>query len=146
MDEVHEGRCACGAVRYRVRGQPTAGIVCHCKFCQRRLATAFAVVAYFEERNVEILQGELATWEHRSDESSRWLRVEFCKRCGTTITHTAELRPGWRAIAAGTFDDPDWFKIERHIWTGSARPWVSIPSDVAGFPKAFTGTTTSKPS
>jgi len=146
MDDVHEGRCACGAVRYRVRGQPEAGIVCHCKFCQRRLATAFAVVAYFEERNVEILQGELTTWEHRSDESDRWLRVEFCKQCGTTITHTAELRPGWRAIAAGTFDDPDWFKIERHIWTRSARPWVSIPSDVAAFPQAFTGTTSSKPS
>ena len=146
MDDVHEGRCACGAVRHRVRGEPVAGIVCHCKFCQRRLATAFAVVAYFEERDAEILQGELTTWEHRSDESGRWLRVEFCKRCGTTITHTAELRPGWRAIAAGTFDDPDWFKIERHIWTRSARPWVSIPSGVADFPKAFTGTTTSKPS
>jgi hypothetical protein len=83
------------------------------------------------------LQGELSTYEHRSDETSRWLRLQFCPRCGTTICHTAEARPGFRGIAAGTFDDPDWFKIERHIWTRSARPWVSIPAGVQVFDQAF---------
>jgi len=30
---------------------------------------------------VKILRGELTTYEHRSDESSRWLRFEFCPAC-----------------------------------------------------------------
>jgi hypothetical protein len=137
MDNMHEGGCLCGSVRYRVQGEPAIGMVCHCRFCQRRLATAFAMVAYFAENQVEMLQGELSTYEHRSDETSRWLRLQFCPRCGTTICHTAEARPGFRGIAAGTFDDPDWFKIERHIWTRSARPWVSIPAGVQVFEKAF---------
>ena len=41
-----------------------------------------------------------------------------------------------RGIAGGTFDDPDWFTIERHIWTRSKRPWVTIPPGVATFPQA----------
>jgi hypothetical protein len=137
MDNMHEGGCLCGSVRYRVQGEPAIGMVCHCRFCQRRLATAFAMVAYFAENQVEMLQGELSTYEHRSDETSRWLRLQFCPRCGTTICHTAEARPGFRGIAAGTFDDPDWFKIERHIWTRSARPWVAIPAGVQVFDQAF---------
>jgi hypothetical protein len=137
MDNMHEGGCLCGSVRYRVQGEPAIGMVCHCRFCQRRLATAFAMIAYFAENQVEMLQGELSTYEHRSDETSRWLRLQFCPRCGTTICHTAEARPGFRGIAAGTFDDPDWFKIERHIWTRSARPWVSVPAGVQVFDQAF---------
>lgn len=145
MGNVHEGGCACGAVRYRVRGQPVVGQICHCRFCQRRLGSAFAVVVYFDEKDVQITQGQLTQCEHRSDESGRWLKMEFCPRCGTTVTHTAEARPGLRAIAGGTFDDPDWFRIERHIWVQSARPWSQIPSDVAVFPRGFTGPVASKP-
>jgi hypothetical protein len=146
MDEIHEGGCLCGAVRYRVHGQPAVGQVCHCRFCQRRLGSAFAVIAYFDEHKVEILQGRLTQHEHRSDESGRWLKMEFCSVCGTTVTHTAELRPGMRAIAAGTFDDPDWFRIERHIWVRSKRPWVSIPPELPTFPQGSPGTAPAKPS
>ena len=133
-DEIHEGGCACGAVRFRARGQPVVAMACHCRFCQRRLGTAFALVAYFNEKNVEF-RGELSMYVHRSDESGRWLRMEFCPRCATTLTHTAEVRPGLRSLTIGSFDDPDWLRIERHIWTRSKRTWVSIPSDVTAFPK-----------
>jgi hypothetical protein len=139
MSEVHMGGCICGAVRYRVTGKPAVGLVCHCSFCQRRLAGAFAVIAYFGEQQVEFLQGQLAAYEHRSDESGRWLRMEFCPRCGTTVSHTAEVRPGMRAIAAGTFDQPDWFTIDRHVWAQSKRPWVTLPEDVPVYPQGSPG-------
>ena len=57
MTEIHEGGCACGAVRYRVRGRPKFASVCHCTFCQRRLASAFAVLASFDDGAVEFLTG-----------------------------------------------------------------------------------------
>ena len=116
------------------------GMVCHCRFCQRRLGTAFAFLAYFEHERVAITQGRLTTCEHRSDESGRWLRMQFCPVCGTTICHTAEVRPDLTGIAAGTFDAPDWFTIDRHVWTRSARPWVAIPPETASFPEAFVPT------
>jgi len=145
MDESHEGGCVCGAVRYRVQGHPAVSQVCHCKFCQRRLGTAFATIAYFDERNVALIQGQLTEYEHHSDESGRWLKMQFCSRCGTTVTNTTEVRPGLRGIAAGTLDDANWLRIERHIWVQSKRPWISIPSDVVVFPQGSTGTTARKP-
>lgn len=137
MTDTHEGGCVCGAVRYRVQGPPVLGTVCHCRFCQTRLASAFAVMASFKEDAVEALQGQLSTVEHRSDESGRWLRMNFCPRCGTTVSHIAELRPGVRTIAAGTFDDPGWFRIDRHIWVRSKLPWVVIPEGVATYAHGF---------
>jgi hypothetical protein len=108
------------------------------------VGSAFAVVAYFDDRNVEFTQGTLAEYQHRSDESGRWLKMGFCPRCGTTVTQTVEARPGMRSIAAGTFDDPDWFRIERHIWVRSKRPWISVPPDVQVFSQGSSGATTPK--
>lgn len=85
MTDTHLGGCACGAVRYRVQGKPVLGTVCHCRFCQKRLASAFAVMASFKEDAIDILQGEQSEVEYLSDESGRWLRMSFCPKCGTTI-------------------------------------------------------------
>jgi hypothetical protein len=137
MTDTHLGGCACGAVRYRVLGNPVLGTVCHCRFCQRRLTSAFAVLVSFKEDAVETLQGEQSEVEYRSDESGRWLRMSFCPKCGTTISHTAEIWPGMRTIAGGTFDDPTWFPVDRHIWVQSKLPWVSIPPDVAAYAQGF---------
>ena len=133
MEETHSGGCACGAVRYRVHGKPNFVAVCHCKFCQRRLASAFAMLAAFDEQSVEITRGDLVDCEHRSDESGRWLKMSFCPKCGTTVAHTAEVRPGMRTIAAGTFDESNWFTIDRHIWTQSKQPWVTIPPGATAY-------------
>jgi hypothetical protein len=137
MTAVHLGGCACGAVRYRTAGLPIRGVVCHCTFCQRRLASAFAVLVSFPETAVDLLQGTPCEIDYRSDESGRWLRMAFCGACGTTVYHTAELRPGVRTIAAGTFDDPGWFAIDMHIWTRSKQGWVTIPDGVLSFPQGF---------
>jgi hypothetical protein len=135
----HEGGCVCGAVRYRTKGDPIRTSACHCTFCQRRTGSAFGIGVYFKEQDVEILRGELKTYEHPSDESGRWLRMQFCPSCGTTMTFTIEALPGARAIAGGTFDDPKWFKIERHSWLRSAHSWMVPPAGVetlqkSGFP------------
>ena len=137
MSEHHDGRCACGAVRYRVHGTPAFATVCHCRFCQRRLAGAFAVLATFREEEFELTQGEVAQYEHRSDESGRWLRMNFCPACGTTVSHTAEIRPGMRTVAVGTLDEQDWFAIDRHIWVQSKRPWVTIPAGMPTYAGAY---------
>ncbi len=135
MPEVHEGGCLCGAIRYRVKGDSPQATVCHCTFCQRRNGSAFATNVLFEEENVELTGGGLTTYEHRSNESNRWLRLHFCNRCGTTVMVTAENRPGIRTMTVGTLDDPNCVKIERHIWTRSAQHWMVFPQNVDRFEK-----------
>ena len=133
MAEVHEGGCLCGAVRYRVIGEPTFSGVCHCTLCKRGTGSAFRVAAYFNDAGVEITSGILKTYEYRSDESNRWIKTQFCPSCGTTVTWTAELRPGGRGIAVGTFDDPNWIKPTRHGFTRSALHWMVFPPGVETF-------------
>ena len=135
MSENHQGGCLCGSVRYRAVGAPVAAMVCHCRFCQRRTGSAFAEAVHFSAGPVDVSGGPLCTYAHRSDESGRWLRMQFCPTCGTTVMRTVERRPGVIAIAGGTFDDPDWFGIQRHIWTGSAQSWVSLPAETECFEK-----------
>ena len=134
MSETREGGCLCGAVRYRVHAAPKLASVCHCRNCQRRTGSAFGIGAYFQDADVD-LRGERRTYEYRSDETGRWLRMEFCPSCGNTVSWTAEVFPGMRALAGGSFDDPDWLKINRHGWTRSKQKWVVCPADVQVFEK-----------
>jgi hypothetical protein len=71
MTAIHEGGCLCGAVRYRVRGEPARGSACHCTFCQKRSGSAFGIGVYFNDDAVESLTGDRKSYEHRSDETGR---------------------------------------------------------------------------
>ena len=127
---AHEGGCLCGAVRYRAQGAPLRTTVCHCTMCQKRTGSAFGVGAYFKAEQVSFLGGRLETYEHVSDESGRWLRFEFCPKCGTQVTWTLEAMPGMRGIALGSFDDPKWLQPNRFGWFRSAHPWVRPPEGI----------------
>ena len=90
-----------------------------------------------DEVNVDFIQGSVTEYEIRSDESGRRLRMQFSSRCGTTVTHMAERRPGLRAVAVGTFDDPDWVRIVATRYLdfaadlgGGAGNWTNGPEGV----------------
>ena len=139
VDPVHEGGCLCGRVRYSVTGAPKVALICHCTICQRRTGSAFSLNAYFQASQVTTLSGALRQYEYRSDESNRTILLEFCESCGTTIGWAAEFVPGWCAIAGGTFDQPAWLKVERHVWTRSAHEWMPLPQDLDLFEKGSLG-------
>jgi hypothetical protein len=52
------------------------------------------------------------------------------------VTWTAEALPGVRALAGGSFDDPDGLKIERHGWTRSKHKWFVFPPGAQVFEKS----------
>lgn len=137
MNEVHQGGCLCGSIRYRASGEPARSQICHCRYCQTRTGSAFAIVVAFREEQIAWSGPELTVYEHRSDESGRWIRNHFCSRCATTVMLSIERDPRLHIIAGGTFDDPNWFAIDRHIWTRSAQHWMHIPEVAAKFEKAF---------
>ena len=42
MDELHQGSCLCGTVKYRVSTELKAITHCHCRKCQKGHGAAFA--------------------------------------------------------------------------------------------------------
>ena len=127
MDEVHDGGCACGAVRYRTRGMPEKAAVCHCRYCQLRTGSAFGVSVYFRDAAVELLSGELTDYVFRT-ESDRAFCQRFCPVCGTTVFWNPEVFPGLTGIAGGTFDPPSfWYDIRREVFARSRAAFVSLP-------------------
>src|SRR3954451_10603246 len=53
-----EGRCTCGAVRYRLASPPLFTHCCHCRWCQRQTGSACVVNAMIETDRIQLLTGE----------------------------------------------------------------------------------------
>jgi len=82
-EEIHQGGCACGAVRYETRGQPFPVWICHCRYCQTRTGSAFGVSAFFDDDQITITRGELREYSFDT-ESGGAVTNRFCPKCGTT--------------------------------------------------------------
>lgn len=125
-DEIHEGGCACGSVRYRTTGQPAKAAVCHCRYCQLRTGSAFGVSTYFKAGQVEHLRGALTDYTFQT-ESGRSFTTRFCPVCGTTVFWQLGLFEGMLGVAGGTFDPPSfWYEVNREVFTRSKAPFVEL--------------------
>ena len=91
------GGCQCGAVRFRVEGEPKRASLCHCRMCQKAFGNAFGplVTAYG------------LAWTRGAPKyfrSSNKVRRGFCADCGTPLCYEPD---GFTAeIAIGALDDP----------------------------------------
>jgi hypothetical protein len=95
--------------------------------------SAFLVEPVFLTANVEVESGAASIYDYRSPDHGRTLRINFCPKCGTHLSLLFERFPTMQGICGGTFDDPNWFKPDRHIFTRSAVPWIAFPHDVSCF-------------
>ena len=136
-EHIHEGGCQCGAVRYKATAAPQRAMACHCTTCKLRTGAAYGIGVYYRDEDLQFNDGEMRSFKFESDSSGRWMKNEFCANCGTTVTWTLEMRPGLRAIAGGTFDNPDCYDIGAHIWTRSARKDMCYPDEMPLHEKAL---------
>jgi hypothetical protein len=127
MNDVREGACLCGSVRYRAKGSPKRVTACHCTFCQRRTGGALSVHVWYNDKSLEFIGDQMGSYEHRSDENDRWLRLHFCPKCATTVALTIERMPDVYLLTGGTLDDPKSLEIEVHSWMRSSPPWMALP-------------------
>jgi hypothetical protein len=127
-----EGGCTCGAIRYRLTGEPLATFVCHCTECQRQSGSAFAMSLMIPRDSFALLRGALRSYTRTSD-SGRELGIAFCGDCGTRIFHEPRYREGVLNLKPGTLDDTSWLQPTHHFWTRSRQAWVELPEGVACF-------------
>jgi hypothetical protein len=132
---VREGGCVCGAVRYRVSGEPLTVYVCHCSDCQRHGGSAFAISMVVRKTDLALVRGEPRAYSVRLEGRSR--NGRFCGECATRLWGEPERYPQIAVVRPGTLDDTSWLRPVAHIWTRSAQPWVNIadgPYDCEGQP------------
>ena len=125
MGEAREGGCQCGAVRYRVEGEPIALAACHCTLCQRQSGSAFGLSLAVPRERFHLLSGELRTFTVTCD-SGRQKDCLFCPTCGTRILHRVQSTERALSVKAGTLDDTSDLRPDLHIWTRSKQPWVVL--------------------
>jgi hypothetical protein len=119
---VHTGGCLCGAIRYRVAGDPVAVSICHCGNCQRNSGSAFSVNVIFP-KHAMTMTGTPATYVDKGDTGAGVVRV-FCATCGTPLESRSIMSSvAHVVIKAGTFDDPGGFTPDSEIYCRSAMPW-----------------------
>ena len=130
------GGCLCGAVRYRVEGEPAMVAVCHCRTCQRNTGSAFSTNLAMPREAVTISGDALASFETRAGPAGTPFQRSFCSRCGSPVCAQGEAYPGIVFIKAGTLDEPGAVQPTVQLWCSEQRPWVhldpQLPRHAAG--------------
>ena len=118
MPTFHEGRCLCGALRFRAEGEPKWVSWCHCESCRRHSGAPASVFVSFDDDKVEILAGEIATYTSRAGTVRG-----FCARCGSTLTCTSAKLPGEMHFHVGAFEQADALAPKYAFFEDERLPW-----------------------
>jgi hypothetical protein len=124
-DNVLEGGCACGAIRYQVTVVPTDAGFCHCRLCQKTTGAAVTASA-----SVPIGEFRYVRGEPRVYESSTWGERRFCGHCGTQLEYRESAAPQTVEINYATLDDPTRVRPSWHVWCASMFPGLSLSDDL----------------
>jgi len=128
MTTIHDGGCACGALRYRLASEPMYIHACHCTSCQVETGGAFAINAMIEADRVSVLRGEVDRVATPS-ESGRGQTIVRCPKCRVAVwSHYGGLGDKAAFVRVGTLDDRAAFAPDMHIFTRSKVPWLELPN------------------
>ena len=128
-EQQHGGGCLCGAVRYRVIGEPSSANLCYCTQCRRQSGSPFASFVSYPLSRFAILAGEPTTYR-----SSHFAVRQFCDRCGSALF--------WRRdgddeldVFLGSLDAPEAMpRPTAELWTSGRLSWVPVLSGVESYP------------
>lgn len=126
MTRIHEGGCLCGAVRYRIQGEPLASTTCECRTCRKASAAALVPWLHLDAASFAFVAGEPVEFN-----SSPAVVRTLCGRCGTPLTYwTASYGPATIDVTTGSLDDPEAFPPVLHVWTSHRLRWLALADDL----------------
>lgn len=127
------GRCACGAVRYRLGASPLIVHACHCRDCQRITGGPFVINMWIERKFVAS-EGAAPKSFRLAGGSGKAHDVHFCGGCGTYVWSFYHGAPGAALfVRAGTLENPERIRPDVHIFTRSKLPWLELPAEARAF-------------
>jgi hypothetical protein len=136
-DEVRAGGCTCGAVRYRVRGEPIFVNNCHCRLCQQQTGSTSVVNAFFEGERIALVEGELTHHAVKAGSGGPHT-IDRCSNCGTALWSSyPRLGRLGLGLRVGTLDDPNALTPDAVIYTESKMAWVALPEGIPAFEQQY---------
>jgi hypothetical protein len=118
FNDIHEGRCLCGAVRFQAFGRPKWVFWCHCESCRRHTGAPASVFVSFAVNAVTVTRGEITTYT-----SSPGVERGFCARCGSTLTCSNEKLPNESHFHIGAFERPTELAPTGELFPSEKLPW-----------------------
>ena len=102
-----EGRCTCGALRYRLDSLPLFTHCCHCRWCQRQTGSACVVNSMIETDRIKLLAGQPEMISIPSP-SGMGQTVARCPTCKIALWSSYTIAGDKiRFVRACTLDDSD---------------------------------------
>jgi hypothetical protein len=122
---VLNGKCECGAVRYRVPDEFLYAANCHCSNCRAGTGSAFKPFAGIQREKLEVTDGAdtLLVW---GDDMGNHTR---CAVCGSLL-YSVEREGAYVHVALGSLVDAPSIRPTEHIFVGSKAPWFEITDDL----------------
>jgi hypothetical protein len=128
MSDTFEGRCLCGAVRFRAAMRPKWVLWCHCESCRRHTGAPASIFVAFDDAAVTVTSGAITKYS-----SSPGVERGFCARCGSTLTCANERRPNETHFHLGAFENPEQLEPTGEAFAGERLPWLRA-EDTSGPP------------
>ena len=125
MQDVTEGGCHCGALRYRLVGDLTDIAHCHCSICRRVSGGLVVTWLTLPRSGFQWLAGEPSCYVAPAS-CSRY----FCGQCGAHVALMTTHSPETVDVTVATLDHPERVRANRHIWVGSRLPWLHLDEDL----------------
>ena len=115
------GKCECGAVRYRVADEFRYAANCHCSNCRASTGSAFKPFAGIEREKLEVPHGadRLLIWGDADHNHTR------CGVCGSLL-YSVVREGSYVHVALGSLADTPAVTPTEHIFVGSKAPWFEI--------------------
>jgi len=124
-EDMIEGGCLCGAVRYRASGTPYDVTHCHCGICRKASGAPFVSWASFRVAHFCFTSGEPARFA-----ASLQATRTFCRHCGTPLTFQLHEKPEEIDVTICSLDDPERVVPQDHTWTRSQLSWIALADEL----------------
>jgi len=124
-----KGSCACGRVRYEIRGELLGPVTyCHCWRCRKHSGSSFGTTVGVRAADFVLLSDEsaLSRWE-----SSPGIFRYFASCCGSPLyKRPNDEEDALLGFRMGTLDSDPGCTADMHFSVGSKAPWVEIRDDL----------------
>ena len=130
-DDLVNGGCMCGAVRYEATGKPCVVAYCHCTDCRGITGAPVVTWVLFKTKNVRFTKGKRNTFE-----SSPGIDWGYCDQCGTPLTWEGNaFDTHFTGFRISTLDKPEEFVPDRHWYDSERLPWFDVADNLPRYAK-----------